>query len=84
MPALSALPMPTPSAVANIAQIGASAAARKNRPTEKASCTSCMATSQRRRSNRSAMTPAGMDSTSSGPSWANTSRPTTEALPVRE
>ena len=29
------------------------------------------------------MTPAGIDSSSSGPSCANTSNPTTDALPVR-
>ena len=81
--ALRALPMPTPRATTNIDQIGASVAARGNSAIEKSIWTICIATSQRRRSKRSAITPAGMESSSSGPSWANTSRPTIEALPVR-
>ena len=81
--ALSALPMPTPSATRNSDQIGASAAASGNSAAENTSWTICIAISQRRRSKRSAITPAGIDSSRSGPSWANTSSPTIDARPVR-
>jgi hypothetical protein len=77
------LPTPTPRATTNIAHNGASAATSGASAIEKHIWTICIAMSHRRRSKRSAMTPAGIDSNSSGPSWANTSRPTTDALPVR-
>lgn len=81
--AFSALPMPTPSATRKMAQIGASAAANGASNAENASCSNCIAMSHLRRSNRSAITPAGMDKKSSGPSWAKTIRPTIDALSVR-
>ena len=81
--ALSAFPIPTPKAAAKSAQIGGLPSARVANATEKESCTTCIETSHFLRSKRSAMTPAGMDKKSSGPSWAKMSKPTTDALPVR-
>jgi len=81
--ALSAFPTPTPHATRKMAQILASALASGASMAEKNSCTNWVPMSQRRRSKRSAMTPAGIERNNNGPSWANTMRPTTEALPVR-
>jgi hypothetical protein len=81
--ALSALPTPTPRATRKIDQTGASAEASGASAAENASCTSCIAISHLRRSNRSAIRPAGMERKSSGPSWANTITPTSDVLPVR-
>ncbi len=79
----NALPMPTPSWTMNNAQIAALWAASGASAAENTNCTDCIAISHLRRSNRSAITPPGIARISSGPSWANTSRATIEALPVR-
>jgi hypothetical protein len=50
---------------------------------EKPSWTICIVTIHRRRSTRSAIAPAGMASTNSGPNCATIIRPTSEALSVR-
>jgi len=64
----SAFPAPTPNATAKIDQIGALWATSGASKAENASWTNCMAINHLRRSKRSAMTPAGIDRNSSGPS----------------
>ena len=81
--ALSAFPTPTPKAATKSAQIGGVPSASVASATENESCTTCIEMSHFFRSKRSAMTPAGMDKKSSGPSWAKMSKPTIDALPVR-
>ena len=81
--ALRALPMPISSDAPNSVHNGASVATRAARTTLKTSCTDCITTRNGRRGNRSASTPAGIDSSSSGPSCVNTSSPTSAADPVR-
>jgi hypothetical protein len=81
--ALSALAIPMPSCAAKIVQSALSLATKTAMAmvsnTEHVcmvSCSFCFET-------RSARTPPGIDSTSSGPSWANTIRPTSAGRPVR-
>ena len=80
---LRALPAPTPKATTKIDQVGASPATNGASSAEKESCTSCIAISHLRRSKRSAITPAGIERNSSGPSCAKATRPTSAVLPVR-
>ena len=81
--ALRALPMPMTSDTANSVHSGEPPATSAARATLNTSCTSCITIRYARRGKRSARTPAGIDSTSSGPSWVNTSRPTRAADSVR-
>ena len=78
------LPIPTTSWATKSAGIAASMPARTPRENEPVICTSCANTSHRRRSNLSAMTPAGMERRRSGPIWAMLNTATVEALCVRE
>ena len=75
--------MPISSEATKSVHNGACVATRAASTTLKISCTDCIATRNGRRGNRSASTPAGIDSSSSGPSCVNTSRPTSAADPVR-
>ena len=82
--ALSELPMPTTSCAANRTGIAASIDEKMPRHTEPVIWMTWANTSHLRLSNLSAMTPAGMESSRSGPSWAKVKIATVEALLVRE
>ena len=81
--ALRALPTPMTSDAANSVHSGEAVATSTASTTLKAICTSCMAIRYGRRGKRSASTPAGIESSRSGPSCVNTSRPTSAAESVR-
>ena len=75
--------MPITSDAANSVHSGASVATSAASTTLNTIWTTCMATGTARRGKRSASTPAGIDSSSSGPSCMNTSSPTSAADSVR-
>ncbi len=81
--AFSALAVPISSEATNSVQIGCSLATRIARPTLSTIWLACIVTRNGTRGTLSASTPAGIDSSRSGPSWVNTSRPTRLAEPVR-
>ena len=81
--ALRALPIPITSEQAISVHSGESRPTRTASTALKMPWMACITIRYGRRGKRSASTPAGIDSTSSGPSCVNTSSPTRAAEPVR-
>ena len=80
--ALSVLAIPIVSWAAKIVHSAASLKTRTASTIDITSITACMAITSRVRSKRSARMPDGIESSSSGPSWAKIRSPTSVADPV--